>query len=329
LDPTVTYLVILAAAFALLITEKLRNDVVAVLIILALAATGLLEPKEALAGFSSEPAIVAASIFVLSAGLHQTGLAETIGGWIGRLAGNSLSRSIAVIMPSVALLSAFTHHLTTTAMMLPVTLDLCRERGLPPSKLLMPLSFATSLGTAITIIGAPAFILASGALQQAGRPGLGIFSLAPIGLAISAAGTRFLLLAGRLLLPDRGGGQDAAEHFRLDRYFTELAIPPRLDVPGQDGRRRRRGSALPLRGGRARPGRRGAAGAVRTGRPARARRPARAGRAGRDPRLPAGTGRRATAGRAVRSRGRRAGAAIAAGGSRRPDRSGERRARPT
>src|SRR5207248_10327720 len=133
----------------------------------------------ALAGFSSEPAIVVAAIFVLRPALHQTGLSDMIGGWIGRLAGSSFSRAVAVIMPSVALLSAFTHHVTTTAVMLPVTLNLCRERNIPPSKLLMPMSFAASLGTTITIIGAPALIIASGMLPQAARPGLGVFAIAP------------------------------------------------------------------------------------------------------------------------------------------------------
>jgi di/tricarboxylate transporter len=219
-----TFFVILVGAFALLITERLRNDVVAGLIILALAGTGLLSPAEALAGFSSEPAIVVVAIFVLGGALHQTGVSDTLGRWIGRLAGGSLMRANAVIMPAVALLSAFTHHVTTTAVMLPVTVNLAREKSLPPSQLLMPLSFAASLGTTITIIGAPAFLIASDILRQAGRPGLGIFSIAPIGLALSLAGTAFIVLVGRWLLPARQGAVNGADRFRLDDYFTELTI---------------------------------------------------------------------------------------------------------
>jgi di/tricarboxylate transporter len=218
------FLAILVVSFALLLTERLRNDVVAILIVLALSATRLLSPKDALSGFGSEPAIVVAAIFVLSAGLHRTGLSETIGRWIGHVAGAGYAQAIAVIMPSVALLSAFTHHVTTTAVMLPVILDLSRKREIPASKLLMPLSFAASLGTAITIIGAPAFLIASGALRQAGRPGLGIFSIAPIGLALSAVGTLFVLLVGRFLLPVRKGVESNESRFRLDDYFTEVAI---------------------------------------------------------------------------------------------------------
>jgi di/tricarboxylate transporter len=222
--PEVAFFAILLVSFALLVSERLRSDVVAVLIVLALTVTGLLEPAQALTGFASEPAIVVAAIFVLSAGVRRTGLSDTLGAWIGRWAGAGLGRAIAVIMPSVAVLSAFTHHLTTTAVMLPVVLKVSRERGLPASKLLMPLSFAASLGTAITIIGAPAFLIASSVLQQAGRPALGIFSIAPIGLALTAAGTLFMLLIGRALLPARNGAEEPGQRFRLDEYFTELTV---------------------------------------------------------------------------------------------------------
>src|SRR5207248_5251043 len=136
----------------------------------------------------------------------------------------SLTRAIAVIMPSVALMSAFTHHVTTTAIMLPITLDLSRERKLPASKLLMPMSFAASLGTTITIIGAPAFLIASTILQQSGRSGLGVFSIAPIGLSLSVAGTLFVLWIGRFLLPAHKGGDDPSRHFRLEDYLTEIAV---------------------------------------------------------------------------------------------------------
>ncbi|HYX27010.1 MAG TPA: SLC13 family permease [Pyrinomonadaceae bacterium] len=220
----IAFLVILIIALVLFVTEWIRTDVVAVLIVIALYVARVLKPEEALSGFSSEPAIVIAGIFVLSGALHATGLSDQLGDWIGRFAGKSLTRAIAVIMPSVAALSAFTHHVTTTAVMLPITLDLSRERKLPASKLLMPMSFAASLGTTITIIGAPAFLIASTTLQQSGRPGLGIFSIAPIGLSMTAAGTVFVLFIGRFLLPAHKGEQDASHHFRLEDYLTEIAL---------------------------------------------------------------------------------------------------------
>jgi di/tricarboxylate transporter len=220
----IAFFAILIVALVLFMTEWIRTDVVAVLVVVALYVTRVLKPEEALSGFSSEPAIVIAGIFVLSGALHATGLSDKLGDWIGHFAGKSLNRAIAVIMPSVALFSAFTHHVTTTAVMLPITLDLAREQKMPASKLLMPMSFAASLGTAITIIGAPAFLIASTVLQQSGRPGLGIFSIAPIGLTMTLAGTLFVLLIGRFLLPTHKGGDDASRHFRLEEYLTEIAL---------------------------------------------------------------------------------------------------------
>jgi di/tricarboxylate transporter len=223
----IAFLAILLIAILLFVTEWIRTDLVAVLIVVALYVTRVLKPDEALSGFSSEPAIVIAGIFVLSRALHVTGLSDSIGNWIGKLAGSSVSRAIAVIMPTVGLLSAFTHHVTTTAMMLPITLDLSRERKMPASKLLMPMSFAASLGTTITIIGAPAFLIASTVLQQSGRPGLGIFSIAPIGLSLTLAGTLFVLFIGRFLLPTHKAGDDPGRHFRLEDYLTEITVPPK------------------------------------------------------------------------------------------------------
>jgi di/tricarboxylate transporter len=224
---------ILIGAIVLLFTEWIRIDLVAILIILALSLSGVLEPEEALSGFSSEPAIMLAAIFVISGALNQTGLSEQLGNRIKRLAGTSFQRSIGVIMPSVALLSAFIGHVALTAIMLPVTLKISRENDIPPSKLLMPMAFAASLGTTIAIIGAPAFLIANGLLRQSGQAGLGIFSIAPIGLALTLAGTIFVLLTGRFLLPTRERGEDTFDHFRLEGYYTELVLLHKSSLIGK------------------------------------------------------------------------------------------------
>lgn len=202
--PQLFIALILVAAFALLLTERIRIDLTAVLIILALAISGILTPEEALSGFSSEPALVIAAIFVMSEAIFRTGLADKLGNFIGRLAGQGYRRMVVVIMLAVAALAAFTHHVTITAIMLPVTLKLCREQNIAPSRLLMPMAFAASLGTTITILGAPAFLIADGILRQTGQEGLGVFTIAPIGLALSLAGTLLMLFLGRFLLPERG-----------------------------------------------------------------------------------------------------------------------------
>lgn len=229
----VILLLILTGSVVLLFTEWIRIDLTAILIILMLSLSGVLAPEDALSGFSSEPAILLATVFVLNGALYHTGLSERLGNLIKRLAGKSLERAIGVVMPSVALLSAFTHHVTITGLMLPPMLKLSRESDIPASKLLMPLSFAASLGTAITIIGAPAFLIADGLLRQAGERGLGIFSIAPIGLMLSLAGTIFFLLLGRFLLPSHHSTDESVDHFRLDGYFTELVLLPDSPMIGK------------------------------------------------------------------------------------------------
>jgi len=225
--------IILIGSVILLFTEWVRIDLTAILIILMLSITGVLKPEDAFSGFSSEPAILVAAVFVLNGALYHTGLSEQFGNWIKRLAGKSFERTIGVVMPSVALLSAFTHHVTITALMLPPMLKLSRENDIPASKLLMPLSFAASLGTTITIIGAPAFLIADGLLRQAGQSGLGIFSIAPIGLVLSLAGTIFFLIFGRFLLPAHHGDEESIDHFRLEGYYTELVLLPDSPLVGK------------------------------------------------------------------------------------------------
>lgn len=222
-DP-VLFLLVLAGALYLFVSERLRVDVTAMLVLLALVVTGLLDAKQALSGFASEPALIVATVFVLSGGLAATGVTERLGDWISRAAGRSESRAIAVVMPAVALLASFTHHVMVTAMMLPLLLRHARERKLAASRLLMPMSLAASLGTTLTLVSAPAFLLADNLIQRGGHgEGLGIFSITPIGIALVVVGTVYMQLA-RWLLPRRSGAHGEDDYLRLDRYRTELLV---------------------------------------------------------------------------------------------------------
>ncbi|MFD0739699.1 SLC13 family permease [Lysobacter koreensis] len=217
------FLLILAGALYLFVSERLRVDVTAMLTLAALVVSGILDEKQALSGFASEPAIIVAAVFVISGGLAATGITERIGQWIGHAAGRSESRAIAVVMPTVAAMASFTHHVMVTAMMLPILTRFAKARGLSASRLLMPMSFAASLGTTLTLVSAPAFLLADNLLERTGAPGLGIFSITPIGIALVAIGVGYMLLT-RWLLPKRSGESGDDEYLRLDRYRTELVI---------------------------------------------------------------------------------------------------------
>jgi di/tricarboxylate transporter len=219
----IVFLLILAGGLYLFVSERLRVDVTAMLLLLALVLTRVLDAKQALSGFASEPAIIVAAVFVISGGLAATGITERLGQWIGNASGRSESRAVAVLMPAVAALSAFTHHVMVTAMMLPIVLRHARERQLPASRLLMPMSLAASLGTTLTLVSAPAFLLAGTMIERAGGEGLGIFSITPIGIALVLVGMGYMQLA-RWLLPKRSGAHGDDGYLRLDRYRTELLV---------------------------------------------------------------------------------------------------------
>jgi di/tricarboxylate transporter len=218
-----TFLVILMGALALFIRGRMRVDLVAMLVLLSLALTGVLDLRDAMAGFGSEPAIIVAAAFVISAGLAATGVTDRIGQAIGRAAGSSEWRAVAVVMPAVALLAAFSHHLMVTAMMLPILMRLARDQALPASRLLMPMSLAASLGTTLTLFSAPAFLLARDLLERSDAGSLGIFSITPIGVVLVLLGVAYML-ATRWLLPRRAGNATEGEYLRLERYYTELVV---------------------------------------------------------------------------------------------------------
>jgi di/tricarboxylate transporter len=121
----VVFLFILMGTLAMFTSERIRIDVAAMVTLLALSFTGILTPGEALSGFASEPAIIVAAVFVISAALSATGLTERMGDFIARAAGAREWRAILIIMPAVAMLAALSHHLMVTAMMLPILMG-CR-----------------------------------------------------------------------------------------------------------------------------------------------------------------------------------------------------------
>ncbi|MES2769621.1 MAG: SLC13 family permease [Bdellovibrionota bacterium] len=211
-------------ALYLFISEKVRVDVTAVLVILALVITRILDPKEALSGFSSEPAIIVAAVFVLSGALATTGVTDWIGEKVSLAAGKSEWRAILVFMFVVASLSAFTHHLMITAMMLPVVMKFCEEKKIASSRVLIPMATAASLGTTMTIISAPAFLLAASILKRSGEPALGVFSVFPLGITLTLMSIVFIILI-RWILPKRSGESGLENKFQIEQFYTELVIP--------------------------------------------------------------------------------------------------------
>jgi di/tricarboxylate transporter len=194
---------ILALSVVLFVTEWLRVDVVALLVLAALALTGLVTPAEAISGFSSPAVITVWAVFILSGALSRTGVASLIGRQVLRLAGTGELRLMAVIMITAGVMSAFMNNVGVAALLLPVVMDIARRTDRPPSRLLMPLAFGALLGGLTTLIGTPPNILVSDALLAYGLRPFGLLAYAPVGVVVMLAGVAFMALAGRHLLPAR------------------------------------------------------------------------------------------------------------------------------
>ncbi len=196
------YLVLLAS-LALFITERLRVDLVALLVLGSLAVTGLVSAQEAFSGFSNPAVITVWAMFIISQGLSNTGIANRLGSKVLQLAGQGEARLVAVVTALAAVMSAFMNNIGVAALLLPVAMDICRTTGISPSRVLMPMAFGTLLGGLTTMIGTPPNLLVSAMLAQAGYETFSLFDFSLVGVPILIFGILFFQFAGRHLLPKR------------------------------------------------------------------------------------------------------------------------------
>ena len=215
-------LIILFSALVLFATEKLRVDLIALLVLLAVALTGLVSPEEAFSGFASPAVITVWAVYIVSGGLFKTGVADMLGKRIIGLAGKGELRLTVVIMMASGLMSAFMNNIGAAAILLPAVVGVARKADVPLSKLLIPLSFASLMGGNMTAIGTPPNILASSLLEERGLASLGFFDFLPTGLVVFGSGLLFMALVGRHLLPVRRGAEDEAG--RLREYISEVRL---------------------------------------------------------------------------------------------------------
>ncbi|APG27894.1 hypothetical protein A7E78_08635 [Syntrophotalea acetylenivorans] len=228
----VLVLLILLMAVVLFASEWLPIDLTSLLILLALATTGLVSVEEAFSGFSNPAVITVAAMFIISAGISHTGAMSRVGERMIRLASDSESRLVAVIMATVALFSAFINNIGATAVLMPVVTGIARKLNTSPSKLLMPLAFGSLLGGVCTLIGTPPNILMNALLQQYSGESFAMFDFAPIGLVIAVSGILYMVLVGRKLLPVRKAGK-LTEEYQVKEYITEVEILAKSPIIGQ------------------------------------------------------------------------------------------------
>lgn len=222
---TLLVLGILAAAIALFVTDRLRVDVVALLVLVALVLTGLLTAEEAIAGFASPAVITVWAVFIISGAMYQSGVADTLAQKMLRLAGPNEVRLLMVIMVTAGVMSAFMNNIGAVAILLPAVISISRQMNTPPSRLLIPLAFAALLGGNMTLIGTPPNILASTLLEDyGGVDSFRFFDFLPTGAAVLIAGILFMTLVGRRLLPDRIPEGELTSAYQVTDYLTEVRV---------------------------------------------------------------------------------------------------------
>lgn len=217
-------LAILAAALFFFSVEWVSADVVALAVLLALILTGLVPTERAFAGFGSETVIVILGLLILTTALHRTGVVDMVSRAILRRTGGSPGRLIFMIMATAAPLSAFVSNTATTAFFLPMTIGVAAKARINPSKLLMPLAFASILASSVTLVSTSTNILVSGLMTQHRLAPMSMFELAPVGIPIAVAGLAYMLLIGRRLIPDRASPGELTEAFGLRPYLSEVLI---------------------------------------------------------------------------------------------------------
>jgi di/tricarboxylate transporter len=243
---------IIFIALILFIGGWLAVDLVGLLVLAALALTGLVGAAEALAGFSSAAVVTVWAMFIISAGLSRTGIAYSLGRPLQRFAQSREWILVAVLMAAASLLSALINTITVAVILLPAAMDLARRSGRPPSRLLMPMALGCLLGGPFTGISTPPNILVTDALKNAGLVPFGIFDFTPVTGAIVIGGIAFVVLGGLRLLPKAGpeaqnSMTSATEaSYQLGTHVFSLAIRPGSPLAGRTLSETRLGSALYL-----------------------------------------------------------------------------------
>jgi len=223
--------IFLVFALAMFITEKLRYDLTALLVLFGLGVTGLVAADELFAGFASPAVITVAALSVISEAFQRSGLVQPLSSWLGRTAKNPLSLAVLAAL-IVALLSGFMNNIAAMTILLPVVVGLCRTRRWPPSVALIPLAFGAIVGGTTTLIGTPANLLAANMLREWGYEALGFFELTPLGLVLVGVMLAFFALLGVVLLPVRPTGDSLTQEFGVASYLIEAQVPVRAPVAG-------------------------------------------------------------------------------------------------
>jgi di/tricarboxylate transporter len=230
---------IVLGALVLIISNRLRPDIVAVLVLLSLSISEIVTPQEALSGFSRSAVITIIGLFVITEALDSTGVVQWIALRIRQIGGGSEGRLVVIIMATGAAMSLVMNNIAAGAVLLPAAVQIARESNVRPSKLLIPLGFGTLVGGMATYF-TTANIILSGILQENNQEGLGMLDFLPTGGLVVLVTLLYMATIGRRLLPERespgsnftasGMSRNLREMYQLDERLWEVRVPPACEL---------------------------------------------------------------------------------------------------
>ena len=215
---TVAIIVAAVIAFA---SEKIRIDLVALVVLALLVVLRIVGLDEALSGFSNEATITVAAMFALSMGIERSGALEPLSRWLSRIKRPWLLTL--AMMLTIAPMGAFVKNIALVATFLPLALRVCARSGTSPARVLMPMAYAAQMGGVCTLIGTSSNLLADTLAQKHGMAPIGVFEFTKLGAILALAGITYLLLVGRWLLPQKVDAQLPVER-DIGKYVAELRI---------------------------------------------------------------------------------------------------------
>ncbi|MCA2703140.1 MAG: SLC13 family permease [Microcystis sp. LE18-22.4A] len=233
--PIILTLTVLVVALVAFVAEWLPVDLTALCVAIVLILLGLVTPEEGIAGFSSSATVTVMAMFVLSAGITRTGVIQVIRDRLLVWGGKNPHQQVFVLGALVGPISAFINNTAVVAIFLPIVEDWCKKQKISPSKLLIPLSYATVLAGMITVVGTSTNILASGISAKLGYGEFSLFQFTALGLVTFLAGLIYLTIFAPKLLPDRKSstGEFLEDDYGSKVYLSEVIITPRSNLIGQ------------------------------------------------------------------------------------------------
>ncbi len=225
-------LIVLAVSVILFATGSIRSDIVALSALTVLMLFGILTPEEALSGFSSSVVIMMIGLFVVGGAILQTGIAKAASQRIMKLSKGNDTMMFLLVMITTSFIGAFVSNTGTVALLMPIIVSMASESGKSPSRLLMPLAFASSIGGMLTLIGTPPNLVIQETLVSNGYEPLSFFSFFPVGIVCMIVGIIVLLPLSKIFLDGKtdDSGKKKRRHKSLDRLISEYNLKDYLSI---------------------------------------------------------------------------------------------------